>query len=74
MRTGIFFEICVSKNGKHVFATDSMIRSYNDSQIKDMVLLFKERFPEKEYKIEITSWKCGSNQVPEDLKELLSKE
>jgi len=42
----IRYEVNVSLNGWHLFATDSRIRWYKPFQIADMVLVFKERFPE----------------------------
>ena len=42
------YEINVSKNGRHIFATDGTVRTYTDSQIRDLVLLFREKFPESE--------------------------
>ena len=42
------YEINVSKDGRHVFATDGTIREYTDNQIRDLILLFREKFPEIE--------------------------
>lgn len=40
------YEINVSRNGKHVFATDSHIRSYHATDIASLVSLFKTVFPD----------------------------
>lgn len=40
------YEINVSKNGKHVFATDSRIRSYTKDDIDGLVKLFETAFPD----------------------------
>lgn len=40
------YEINVSRNGKHVFATDSHIRNYDKESIRKLVELFKVTFPD----------------------------
>lgn len=67
MRTGVFFEINVSKNGKHVFATDSSIRSYGDDAIVNLLKLFVEKFPKADgYDVSVTNWFCTSSHPLSD--------
>jgi hypothetical protein len=52
------YEINVSKNGMHVFATDRNVRHYTESHTRDLVLLFKEKFPESDgYRIDVSCYK-----------------
>lgn len=54
----IKWEINVSRKGKHVFATDGTIRGYLDSHIRDLILLFREKFPEADgYRIDVSCFK-----------------
>jgi hypothetical protein len=46
------YEINVSKNGRHVFATDSHIRNYHPEDITRLVELFTIAFPD--CKIDVT--------------------
>jgi len=39
------YDINISKNGRHIFATDSTIRNYSSAQARDIILLFRETFP-----------------------------
>lgn len=39
------FEVNVSIGGKHLFATDSRIRTYSEEHIRDLVVLFRQAFP-----------------------------
>ena len=56
------WEINVSKNGRHVFATDGTIRNYSDSQIRDLILLFREKFPSSEgYFINATNYRIRAS-------------
>lgn len=73
MRTGKFFEINVSKNGKHLFATDSSIRSYGDDGIVALLELFAQKFPYAEgYEVSVTNWFCTSSHTfPDPVTELL---
>ena len=52
----MYYEINVSKNGKHLFATAE--RSITVSwEAEHIYNLFKEKFPENEgYKITVTRW------------------
>ena len=52
----MYYEINVSKNGRHFFATaERSITSF--TQAEGMYMLFKEKFPESEgYEISITQW------------------
>ncbi len=52
----MYFEIVVSLNGKHLFATaeKSVVNTYQLHKIYD---IFKEKFPREEgYKITVTTW------------------
>jgi hypothetical protein len=74
MKTGTFYEINITKKGIHVFATDSTIRSYNDSQILKLLKLFKLKFPESEdYQVSVTAWHCGAPVLPKNVKEFISE-
>lgn len=52
----MYYEINVSKNGKHFFATaERSITSF--MQAERMYAIFKEKFPESEgYEISVTEW------------------
>ena len=52
----MYYEINISKNGRHFFATaERSITSL--TQAEGMYMLFKEKFPESEgYKIDVTYW------------------
>lgn len=52
----MYYEINVSLNGNHLFATaDRSITTMN--KVKRVYELFKEKFPESEgYKIDVTYW------------------
>ena len=52
----MYYEINVSLNGKHLFATSE--RSIvNYEQAKEMYKLFMEKFPESEgYKLTVSQW------------------
>jgi hypothetical protein len=51
------WEINISKGGRHVFATDSTIRTYHAEQIRDIILLFHEKFPKEEgYVMAVTAF------------------
>jgi hypothetical protein len=68
MRTGTFFEINISKNGKHVFATDSSIRQYDTYQTVALLALLKEKFPpEDDYEFGVTGWHCGGIALPDEI-------
>lgn len=56
------YEINVSLNGKHFFATDK--RSGRSEAEKDRVLtVFKEKFPTSEgYMIDVTKWEIRGQQ------------
>ena len=53
----MYYEINVSLNGRHFFATAE--RSVTDRhKLKEVYNTFKEKFPEEEgYKITVTYWK-----------------
>ncbi len=52
----MYYEINVSKNGRHYFATaERSITSL--TQAEGLYMVFKEKFPENEgYKIDVTRW------------------
>lgn len=52
----MYYEICVSLNGRHLFATAE--RSITDIHKAETVYkLFKEKFPETDgYKITVSKW------------------
>ena len=59
----MYYEINVSKDGKHLFATAerSITVSWEAEQIYN---LFKEKFPESEgYKISVTKWEKVGKQI-----------
>lgn len=52
----MYYEINVSKNGRHLFATAERSIT-NFTQAEGMYILFKEKFPESEgYEISVTRW------------------
>ena len=59
----MYYEINVSKNGKHLFATAerSITFSWEAEKIYN---LFKEKFPESEgYKISVTKWEKIGKEI-----------
>lgn len=51
------YDINIAKNGVHVFATDSAIRSYTPAHVADMIQMFKGTFPVNEgYQISVIAW------------------
>lgn len=52
----MYYEINVTLNGKHLFATDE--RSITtQTKLDEMYKLFTEKFPESEgYKLDVTEW------------------
>lgn len=59
----MYYEINVSLNGKHLFATAE--RSIvNTFQLQKVYNLFKEKFPEEDgYKINVTKWNKVGKEV-----------
>lgn len=52
----MYYEINVSLNGKHLFATAERSIT-NTTKMEDVYNLFLEKFPEKEgYKLDVTRW------------------
>lgn len=52
----MYYEINVSLNGKHLFATAERSIT-NATKMEDVYNLFLEKFPEKEgYKLDVTRW------------------
>lgn len=52
----MYYEINVSKNGQHLFATAERSVT-NNLKAKEVYNLFKEKFPESEgYEISVTRW------------------
>jgi hypothetical protein len=67
MRTGTFYEINVSKNGQHLFATDASIRQYDVYQVLEMLNLFREKFPKSEgFDLKVTTWHAGCPKLDDD--------
>lgn len=62
------FEINVSKDGKHLFATAP--RSLPDCQprrMEELLAIFTEKFPESEgYHIDVTDWKIVGHVIHGD--------
>lgn len=58
-----FYEINISLNGKHFFATAE--RSMKDeSKLQEVYKVLKEKFPEEEgYKITVTQWVSRGTQI-----------
>ena len=54
------FEINVSKDGKHLFATaPRSLPSCDEKKELDLYILFRQKFPESEgYEISVTKWVC----------------
>lgn len=52
----MYYEINVSKNGMHFFATaERSITSFD--KLKEVVQVFNEKFPEEQgYRISVTQW------------------
>lgn len=57
------YEINVSKNGGHLFAThERSIVSFE--KLKEVVSIFQEKFPENEgYEVSVTEWSCTGKSV-----------
>lgn len=52
----MYYEINISLNGKHLFATAERSIT-NNLKVEKVYNIFKEKFPEEEgYKIDITYW------------------
>lgn len=59
----MYWEINISLNGKHLFATAerSIVNTYHLQKVYD---LLKEKFPESEgYKIDVTEWNKVGKKV-----------
>lgn len=58
----MFYEINVSLNGKHLFATAERSAT-NTDKARELYFLFTEKFPEKDgYKVTVSKWeKFGHN-------------
>lgn len=66
----MYYEINVSLNGKHFFATAERSIS-GEWKLKEVYKVLKEKFPEEEgYKIDVTYWsKVGKYINTEELNE-----
>ena len=55
-----YFEINVSKNGKHLFATSPYsLPAHSDKSAIVLYELFRDKFPENEgFEIRVTKWVC----------------
>lgn len=59
----MYYEINVSKNGQHLFATAERSVT-NNLKAKEVYNLFKEKFPESEgYEISVTRWEKVGKSV-----------
>lgn len=62
----MYYEINVSLNGKHLFATAERSIT-NNLKAEKVYLIFKEKFPEEEgYEIEITEWNKLGKRIDMD--------
>lgn len=67
MKQGIFYEINVIRNGLHVFATDSVYRNYSESEVLDLLKLFKVVFPkEQKYRVNVYANEIKLKEVAPD--------
>ena len=58
-----YFEICVSLNGDHLFATAPRSCVTKD-QAKDVVKVLRERMPEADgFEIRVTYWDCKGKGI-----------
>ena len=59
----MYYEINVSLNGRHLFATaERSIADYNKA--KEMYKLFMEKFPQSEgYELTVTCWEKSGKQI-----------
>ena len=67
----VTYEINVSKDGKHVFATDSKIRSYSLEYIESLIKLFMISFPD--CKIGVTPFGKHTPGIPQNILELVNQ-
>lgn len=67
----VTYEINVSKNGKHVFATDSCIRSYTEEDIVKLINLFRTAFPD--CKITVNPFGKSTPALPDGIKQALNQ-
>lgn len=62
-----YYEINVSQNGRHYFATAPRSFQYGEFGSKAMVIIaqdFKKRFPESEgFEVTVTFWKSSGTQL-----------
>ena len=74
MKTGTFFEINVSHNGEHIFATDSTLRSYTEKHVTELLALFAKIYPKNnKYTISVTCWQCSSSPaLPQGIADALA--
>lgn len=63
----MYYEINVSLNGKHLFATAERSIT-NNLKAEKVYLIFKEKFPEEEgYEIDITEWNKVGKRIDMDM-------
>lgn len=68
----MYYEINVSKDGKHLFATDRRCIEFPWNLAK-IYPLFKEKFPESEgYKITVTYWETKGKEI-KNVEELIQE-
>lgn len=59
----MYYEINVSLNGKHLFATAEHSIT-NETKMEDIYKLFLEKFPENEgYKLDVTRWEKAGKPI-----------
>ena len=59
----MYYEINVSKDGKHVFATADRSITCR-TQAEEMTNLFNEKFPKSEgYKVDVTLWRLTGEKI-----------
>jgi len=63
------YEINVAVNGKHVFATDTHIRTYSPTEIVALVKLFQTSFPDA--RIIVTAFGKHAPALPAEIQDLL---
>lgn len=62
MINGVYYQITVSLNNVHLFATNTSDFQYTNQQIRELKTILAEKFPESEgYSIVITSIRATPN-------------
>jgi hypothetical protein len=59
----MWYEINVSLNGKHLFATDKRSLS-SSTEAENLYIIFEQKFPASEgYRITVTKWEMTGNTI-----------